>query len=316
VRLRVPDDGATVVHDLIRGDTTFQHSHLDDPVIARADGSVLYNFAVAVDDLDAQITHVVRGEDHLSNTPKQLLVLEALGAQPPIYAHLPLLHGLDGKKLSKRHGAASVQDFRDEGYLPEALRNYMALLGWGSADDETIISTGELVKQFSIERVSRNPAQFDHKKLRWLNGRYVRELSVDELTARLEDFTGRSGLRDAVEISREKMQTLADFWPLAGFIFDGPADDPAAREKWLDDDGRAALRQVRAALEPLDPFTQEAVQEALEGVVAALEVKPKQVFQPIRVALAGRAISPGIFETLVVLGHDESLRRIDAALAA
>jgi len=315
VRLRVPDDGASVVHDLIRGDTTFQHVHLDDPVIARADGSVLYNFAVAVDDLDAGVTHVVRGEDHLSNTPKQLLVLEALGAQPPIYAHLPLLHGLDGKKLSKRHGAASVQDFRDEGYLPEALRNYMALLGWGSADDETIISTDELVKQFSIERVSRNPAQFDHKKLRWLNGRYVRELSVDELTARLEAFSGRGGLRDAVEISREKMQTLADFWPLAGFIFDGPADDPAAREKWLNDEGRAALREVRAALEPLAPFTHEAVQEALEGIVASLEVKPKQVFQPIRVALAGRAISPGIFETLVVLGRDESLRRIDAALA-
>jgi len=315
VRLRVPDDGATVVHDLIRGDTTFQHVHLDDPVIARADGSVLYNFAVAVDDLDAGVTHVVRGEDHLSNTPKQLLVLEALGAQPPIYAHLPLLHGLDGKKLSKRHGAASVQDFRDEGYLPEALRNYMALLGWGSADDETIISTDELVKQFSIERVSRNPAQFDHKKLRWLNGRYVRELSVDELTARLEAFSGRGGLRDAVEISREKMQTLADFWPLAGFIFDGPADDPAAREKWLNDEGRAALREVRAALEPLAPFTHEAVQEALEGIVASLEVKPKQVFQPIRVALAGRAISPGIFETLVVLGRAESLRRIDAALA-
>jgi len=316
VRLRVPDDGATVVHDLIRGDTTFQHAHLDDPVIARADGSVLYNFAVAVDDLDAHVTHVVRGEDHLSNTPKQLLVLEALGAQPPIYAHLPLLHGLDGKKLSKRHGAASVQDFREEGYLPEALRNYMALLGWGSADDETIISTEDLVKQFSIERVSRNPAQFDHKKLRWLNGRYVRELSVDELTERLERFTGRSGLRDAVEISREKMQTLADFWPLAGFIFDGPADDPAAREKWLDADGRAALREVRGRLVTLEDFSPIAVQEALEDVVDKLAVKPKAVYQPIRVALAGRAISPGIFETLVVLGREESLRRIDAALGA
>ena len=145
MRLRVPDEGETVVHDLIRGDTTFAHVHLDDPVIARADGSVLYNFAVAIDDLDAGITHVVRGEDHLSNTPKQLLVLEALGAQPPLYAHLPLLHGMDGKKLSKRHGAASVQELRDEGYLPEALRNYMALLGWGSEDDETIISTDELV---------------------------------------------------------------------------------------------------------------------------------------------------------------------------
>jgi len=315
VRLRVPDEGETVVHDLIRGDTTFAHVHLDDPVIARADGSVLYNFAVAVDDLDADITHVVRGEDHLSNTPKQLLVLEALGAQPPVYAHLPLLYGSDGKKLSKRHGAASVQELRDEGYLPEALRNYMALLGWGSGDDETIISTDELVRQFSIERVSRNPAQFDHQKLRWLNGRYVRELSVDELTARLETFTGRSGLRGAVEISREKMQTLADFWPLAGFIFDGPADDPAARAKWLDDAGRAALRQVREALESLEAFTQDEVQVALEAVVAALGVKPKQVYQPIRVALAGTAVSPGIFETLTVLGREESLGRIDRALA-
>ena len=314
VRLRVPDDGVTVVHDLIRGDTTFAHVHLDDPVIARADGSVLYNFAVAVDDLDAQITHVVRGEDHLSNTPKQLLVLEALGAEPPLYAHLPLLHGMDGKKLSKRHGAASVQELRDAGYLPEALRNYMALLGWGAEDDQTIISTDELVAQFTIERVSKNPARFDHQKLRWLNGRYIRELSVDDLTDRLETYTGRGGLRAAVEISREKMQTLADFWPLAGFIFDGPADDPAAREKWLGDDGRAALREVRAVLEAIDPFTEEAVQAALEDVVGALGVKPKQVFQPIRVALAGRAISPGIFETLTVLGREESLRRIDAAL--
>ena len=259
VRLRVPDEGQTVVDDIIRGETVFAHVHMDDPVIARADGSVLYNFAVAIDDLDAGITHVVRGEDHLSNTPKQMLVLEALAAEPPLYAHLPLLHGMDGKKLSKRHGAASVQELRDAGYLPEALRNYMALLGWGAEDDQTILSTDELVAQFTIERVSKNPARFDHQKLRWLNGRYIRELSVDDLTERLETYTGRGGLRAAVEISREKMQTLADFWPLAGFIFDGPADDPAAREKWLGDDGRAALREVRAALEAIDPFAEEAV---------------------------------------------------------
>jgi glutamyl-tRNA synthetase len=316
VRLRVPDDGATVVHDVIRGDTTFVHVHLDDPVIARADGSVLYNFAVAIDDLDAGITHVVRGEDHLSNTPKQLLVLEALGAPQPIYAHLPLLHGPDGKKLSKRHGAASVQELRDAGYLPEAVRNYLALLGWGSDDDATILSTDELVRRFGLERVSRNPARFDEQKLRWLNGRYLRELGVDDLTARLEAYTGRRGLRDAVEISREKVQTLADFWPLAGFIFDGPADDPPARERWLDDEGRAILRDVRAALEPVDPFTLEPVQAALEGVVRARGGKPRQVFQPVRVALAGRAVSPGIFETLVVLGRDEALARIDRALGA
>jgi glutamyl-tRNA synthetase len=314
VRLRVPGDGATVVHDVIRGDTTFAHRHLDDPVIARADGSVLYNFAVAVDDLDAAITHVVRGEDHLSNTPKQLLVLEALGAEQPIYAHLPLLHGPDGKKLSKRHGAASVQELRDAGFLPEAVRNYLALLGWGDTDDETILSTQQLVERFSLERVSRNPAQFDVRKLRWLNGRYLRALDADDLTARLEAYTGRDGLADAVAISREKVQTLADFWPLAGFVFDGPADDPGAREKWLDEDGRAALADVRAALEPLDPFTQDEVQAALEGVVAARGAKPKQVFQPIRVALAGTAVSPGIFETLTVLGHDEALARIEHAL--
>jgi len=316
VRLRVPDDGTSVVHDLIRGDTSFAHVHLDDPVIARADGSVLYNFAVAVDDLDAEITHVIRGEDHLSNTPKQLLVLKALQARQPVYAHLPLLHGPDGKKLSKRHGAASVQELRDAGYLPEAVRNYLALLGWGSEDDETILSTDELVERFSIERVSKNPARFDEQKLRWLNGRYMRDLATDDLTARLQTFTGRDGLRDAVEISREKMQTLAEFWPLAGFIADGPQDDPAAREKWLDEDGRGALRDVREALEPVDPFTPESVQAALEDVVAARATKPKQVFQPVRVALAGKAVSPGIFETLVVLGRDESLARIDRALAS
>src|SRR6201999_3300269 len=165
VRLKVPDEGSTTVHDLIRGDTVFQHVHMDDPVIARADGSVLYNFAVAVDDLDSEITHVIRGEDHLSNTPKQLLVLEALGAEPPVYAHLPLLHGPDGKKLSKRHGAASVQELREAGYLPEAVRNYIALLGWGDADDTTFFSTEEMQRLFALERVSRSPAVFDEKKL-------------------------------------------------------------------------------------------------------------------------------------------------------
>ncbi|HWI23028.1 MAG TPA: glutamate--tRNA ligase [Baekduia sp.] len=316
IRLRVPDDGATVVHDLIRGDTTFQHEHLDDPVIARADGSVLYNFAVAVDDLDAEITHVVRGEDHLSNTPKQLLVYEALGQEPPQFAHLPLLHGPDGKKLSKRHGAASVQELRDAGYLPEAIRNYIALLGWGSTDDETLISTDDLVQRFDIARVSRNPAQFDEQKLRWMNGRYIRELSDDELTARLESFTGRTGLGPAVAISREKIQTLVDFWPLAGFIFDGPASgDEKAREKWLDGAHIALLKLARAALEADKTWSVESIEAALRPVIEDNNVKAKDVFQPIRVALAGTTVSPGIFETLAVLGRDESLLRIDRILS-
>ena len=314
VRLRVPDDRETVVHDLIRGDTTFAHEHMDDPVIARADSSVLYNFAVAVDDLDSEISHVIRGEDHLSNTPKQLLVLEALGAKPPVYAHVPLLHGPDGKKLSKRHGAASVQELREQGYLPEAVRNYLTLLGWGDEDDETIIPTDELVKRFRIERVSRNPARFDEQKLRWMNGRYMRELGTEEITRRLEELTGRTGLHDAVAISEEKIQTLADFWPLAGFIFDGPADDPSARQKWLSDGGREALADARAALASAEPFDPEHIEDALRTVVDARGAKPRDVFQPVRVALAGTTVSPGIFETLAVLGRDEALSRIDAAL--
>jgi glutamyl-tRNA synthetase len=316
VRLRVPDEGATVVHDIIRGDTTFQHVHLDDPVIARADSSVLYNFAVAIDDLDAEISHVVRGEDHLSNTPKQALVLEALGAEPPLYAHLPLLHGPDGKKLSKRHGAASVQELRDAGYLPAAVRNYLALLGWGAADDETIVSTEQLVEQFDIARVQRNPARFDEQKLRWMNGRYLRELSLDELTRLLEEYSGREGLGPAVAISHEKIQTLADFWPLAGFIFDGPADDPAAREKWLDADGRGALAQARDALADVDRWDVDGIEVALRAVIEARHAKPKDVFQPLRVALAGTTVSPGIFETLAVLGREETLARIEKALVA
>jgi glutamyl-tRNA synthetase len=276
---------------------------------------VLYNFAVAVDDLDAAITHVVRGEDHLSNTPKQLVVLEALGAQPPVYAHLPLLHGPDGKKLSKRHGAASVQELHDSGYLAEAVRNYLALLGWGHEDD-TKLSTDELLRLFRIEDVSRNPARFDETKLRWLNGLYLRELPLDELTARLEAFTGREGLREAAAITQEKIQTLADFWPLAGFLFDGPADDPAAWERVMGRNGaKETLAQAREALARAEPFDVETVEAALRGLVERLGVKPKDVFQPVRVAIAGSTVSPGIFESVAVLGRDEVLRRIDAALA-
>jgi glutamyl-tRNA synthetase len=316
VRLRWPE-GTTVVRDLIRGEVTFRHELFDDLVIARADGSPVYNFAVAVDDLDAGVTHVIRGEDHLSNTPKQMLVLRALGEEPPVYAHIPLIYGPDGKKLSKRHGAVGVQEYRSLGYLPEALRNYLALLGWGAEDDATKLSTDELIERFSIERVQKNPAQFDERKLRWLNGQYVRELSVDELTSRLEAFTGRDGLRAAVEISREKMQTLADFWPLAGFIFDGPADDDAkAREKWLGEEGRAVVALARSRLAELpEPWDVPAVQAVLDAIVAEQELKPKDVFQPIRVALAGTTVSPGIYETVVVLGREEALSRMDRAIS-
>jgi glutamyl-tRNA synthetase len=322
VRLRVPNEGATVVHDVIRGDTRFEHVHLDDPVIARADGSVLYNFAVAIDDLDAGITHVVRGEDHLSNTPKQLLVLEAaraagFGPDTPIpaYAHLPLLYGPDGKKLSKRHGAASVQELRDAGYLPEAVRNYLALLGWGAGDDATVLSTAELVERFTLERVSRNPARFDEVKLRWLDGLYVRKLPVGELAARLEAFTGREHLEQAARISQEKIQTLADFMPLTGTLLDGPIEDPKARARWLDQKGREVLSEVSDALAQ-SAFDESSLEQALAAVIERRGAKPREIYQPLRVALTGTTVSPGIFESVALLGREETLRRIAAALAA
>src|SRR5436305_4075209 len=206
VRLRVPDEGRTVVEDAIRGEIVFEHSAIDDFVIARSDGSPLYNVAVAVDDHDMGITHVVRGADHISNTPRQLMILKALGADPPTYAHLPLLHGPDGKKLSKRHGAASVQELRDAGYPPEAVRNYIALLGWGYDEATTFFTTPELIEAFSLERVGRSPAVFDEQKLRWMNGRYIREMDTGELTEILEERLGRTGQRTAVEIATEAKQ--------------------------------------------------------------------------------------------------------------
>jgi glutamyl/glutaminyl-tRNA synthetase len=304
---------------------------MDEPVIARADGSVLYNFAVAIDDLDAQITHVVRGEDHLSNTPKQLLVLEAArevglgeGAPTPVYAHLPLLHGPDGKKLSKRHGAASVGELRDAGYLPAAVRNYLALLGWGAGDDQTVLSTAQLVERFTLDAVSRNPARFDEVKLQWLNGVHIRQEPIDLLVEQLASYLDASGharsradarFARAVEISQEKIHTLADFWPLTGPLLDAPVHDARARERWLDERGRATLAEVRAALAAAPGFSEADVETALAGVLSSGERKPRDVYQPLRVALSGTTISPGIFESVALLGREEALRRIDAALA-
>lgn len=315
-RLRVPDAGETVVEDLIRGPVTFQHEAIDDFTIARSDGSPLYNLAVAVDDLDAGVTLVVRGEDHLSNTPRQVMILRAIGAEPPSYAHLPLLHGPDGKKLSKRHGAASVQELRAAGYIPEAVRNYVALLGWGYDDKQTIFSTEELKQHFSLERVSKSPAVFDEKKLRWMNGSYLRELPLDELTARIERFTGREGLGPAVELAHEKIQTLADFWPLCGFFYDGPVEDEKAQRKFLNDEGRERLAAARNALADADPFSADRIEVVLGEVLERLEIKPNKLYQPIRVAISGTSVSPGIFESLELLGREETFFRIDRVLAA
>jgi glutamyl-tRNA synthetase len=318
VRLRVPDEGETVVEDLIRGPVAFPNAPYDDFVIARGDGTVLYNFAVAVDDAEMGITDVVRGDDHLSNTPKQLLVLEALGFEAPRYAHLPLLHGPDGKKLSKRHGAASVQELREAGYLPAAVRNYLALLGWGTDDDTTLMSTEELVRRFRVADVGKAAAIFDEKKLRWLNGRFMRELPLDEYTAAVAARVGREPderLRAACEIAQEKAQTLDEVWPLIRFLFEDPAVDEKAWAKVMKEDSGDLLAAAATALEAVEPFEPDPIERALAPVLDRFEVKPGRLYQPIRVAISGTSVSPGIFESLAVLGRETALERLLRAIS-
>jgi glutamyl-tRNA synthetase len=313
IRFRVPDEGEITFTDAVLGEITNPYSAINDFVIQRSDGSPLYNLAVAVDDRDMGITHVVRGQDHVSNTPRQLMLLRALGAEPPAYAHIPLLHGPDGKKLSKRHGAASVQEVREQGYLPEAIRNYIALLGWGYDESTTFMTTPELVERFALDRVSKNPAVFDEQKLRWMNGRYMRDLSVEDLHRRLEKFYDRDIPIEIVRISREKMQTLADFWPLAGTLVERPSDfQEKAWRQWGEKTDWPVL--VRVVSSVPEPFDAETIEFALREHVEEEGVKPKEVFQPIRVALTGATVSPGIFESLSALGRDESLSRLEKAL--
>jgi glutamyl-tRNA synthetase len=328
VRLRVQDEGETLVEDAIRGEIRFENRLFDDFVIARSDGSVLYNFAVAVDDAEMEITEVVRGDDHLSNTPRQLLVMRALGVEPPRYAHLPLLHGPDGGKLSKRHGAVSVEALREAGYLPAAVRNYLALLGWGTQDDTTLIGTDELIERFSLEHVGRSAAIFDEQKLRWMNGRFMRELPLDEYERRLADHLSRNDpeaaerfelapperRRAASEIVQEKAQTLDEVWRLVRFLFEDPVDDPDAWERIMTPDSRPLLAAALEALRDSAGFDPAAIEQALRAVVERHGAKPKQVFQPIRVAITGTTVSPGIFESLAALGREETMARIERAL--
>jgi glutamyl-tRNA synthetase len=331
VRLQVPDEGVTVVPDAIRGEISFENALQDDPVIARADGSVLYNFAVAVDDADMGITDVIRGDDHLSNTPRQLLVLGALGERAPRYAHLPLLHGPDGKKLSKRHGAASVQELREEGYLPAAVRNYLALLGWGAEDDETILSTDELVRRFSVDRVGRAAAIFDERKLRWLNGRYMRAEPLDAYEAQLAAHLERNApeaaaafaaatsaaRREACEIVRDKAQTVAEVWPLVAFLFTEPDIEDVDEKVWrkvMKPGARSLLRKAATVIADAEPFDAATLEAGLRELIDAEGVSANRVLQPVRVAITGTNVSPGIFESLVALGRERSTARLDRAI--
>jgi glutamyl/glutaminyl-tRNA synthetase len=267
-----------------------------------------------MEDVWDEITHVIRGDDHVSNTPKQINLIQAVGAALPVYAHVPSVFGEDGKKLSKRHGAVSVEEFRKDGYLPEALMNFLALLGWAPDGETTIMSPAELVERFSLERVSSSPAQFDYAKLDWMNGTYIRALEPDAFAHALLIWLGEQGydwdaelVAKAAPLVQEKIQRLAEFPAYAGFLFHDVEPDPADL-----DGGAPVCAAAREVLAGLEPFTAETIEAALRGVLEQLGLKPRQGFQPIRVAVTGSKISPGLFESIELLGREATLRRLDA----
>lgn len=328
-RLRIPEGRGDVEFvDAIRGPSVFRAETLDDLVVMRGDGTPTYNFATVVDDVDMAITDVIRGDDHLSNTPRQIMVFEALGATPPRFAHLSMIWGPDNKRLSKRHGATSVESYRDLGYLAEALINYLALLGWSLDDKTTVISRETLCQEFSLERVSRNPAVFDAAKLDWLNGIYLRELAPDAFVDAMSPWLVRAALIEAESIPShrewlsalgplvaERIKRLDEIAPIAAFLFaDTVAVDPAARTSVLEKEGAAqALVAASEALRGLTEFTPEAIEEALRAVPERASVKPKLLFQAVRVAISGSTVSLPLFESLALLGQERSIERIQAA---
>jgi len=283
---------------------------LEDLVLLRSDGRPTYNFVSPFEDALDEITHVVRGQDHVSNTPKQLRILEAIGADLPAYAHVPLLNGPDGRKLSKRHGAITVEDFRAQGYISEAMVNFLALLGWSYDDRTEIMSREELVERFSLERVGKSAAVFDYDKLTHLNGVYLRALPPDEYAARLVAYLREQGyewdeelVRRVAPLVQEKIATLGEFPAFAGFFF--------ARVQPEDETGDGAvLPAATEALASVEPFEAERIEEALRALAERLGLKPREAFQPIRLALTGSKVSPGLFESLEVLGKEESLARL------
>jgi glutamyl-tRNA synthetase len=311
IRFRMPDEGVTAWDDVVRGRVEVPNESIEDLVLLRGDGRPTYNFANPIDDMLDGITHVIRGQDHISNTPKQLLILRALGAEPPVYAHVPDVLGDDGKKLSKRHGAQSVDDFRRQGYIPEALVNFLARLGWAYDDQKEVFTREELLELFDLTTVTPSPAVFDFQKLSWLNGVHLRELSPEEYADRVVEYVRDAGLgwdeelvRLAAPLVQEKIEKLDQFPDYTRFFFEEVS--PAVP---LDGAG-PVLEQAEKTLAGVEPFEAEAIERELRLLAERLELKPREAFQPIRIAVTGSKVSPGLFESLELLGRDETLRRL------
>jgi glutamyl-tRNA synthetase len=314
IRFRMPDEGVTAWDDVVRGRVEIPNETIEDLVLVRSDGRPTYNFASPMEDVWDGVTHVIRGEDHISNTPKQITIIRAVGGDVPVYAHAPNVNGADGKKLSKRHGAVGIDEFREAGYLAEALMNFLALLGWAPDGETTIMNRDELVSRFELDRVSPSPAQFDYAKLDWMNGVYLRALPAEEFAHRLVIWLGEHGydwdaerVRRAAPLVQEKISRLGEFPGFAGFLF---------QDVHASVDGNAeVVLAARDALAEVEPFTAEAIETALRGVLDRLGLKPRQGFEPIRIAVTGSKVSPGLFESIELLGREATLERLTSAAA-
>jgi glutamyl-tRNA synthetase len=318
IRFRMPDEGVTAWDDVVRGRIEYPNEKLEDVVIVRSDGRPTYNFASPLEDVWDGITHVIRGDDHIPNTPKQLNIIRAVGAEVPVYAHVPMIFGMDGKKLSKRHGAQAVEEFRTAGYLPETMVNFLALLGWAPDGETTVMSRDELVDRFALDRVSASPSQFDYQKLDWMNGVYLRELPPKEFAHRLLLWLGENGydwdaqlVTRAAPLVQEKISKLSEFPDFAGFFVHEV--EPAAADL---DGGTSMLDAADEVLTSLEPFEAPEIETALRAAAERLELKPRQAFQPIRVAVTGSKVSPGLFESIELLGRETTLSRLRAAREA
>jgi glutamyl-tRNA synthetase len=318
IRFRMPDEGVTAWDDIGRGRVEFPNEQLEDLVLVRSDGRPTYNFASPMEDVWDVITHVIRGEDHISNTPKQINIIRAVGAEPPVYAHVSHVLGADGKGLSKRHGSVTVDEFRHAGYYAPALLNFLALLGWSYDDKTTIMSRDELVERFSLDRVVPSPATFDYDKLDWMNGVYLRALPGEEYADELLRWLRDQGyewdeelVRRAAPLVQEKIERFGQFPEYAGFLFREVEPDPA-----LLDGDTPVVAAAHDELAAVEPFRAPEIEAALRGLAERMELSPRKAFQPIRVAVTGSKVSPGLFESLELLGRDESLRRLEAAASS
>lgn len=320
IRFKTPGVGTTIVKDHIKGPVAFENSEIDDLIILRSDGTPTYNLCVVVDDANMGITHVIRGDDHLNNTPKQILLYEALGYPIPEFAHLPMILGSDKTRLSKRHGATSVMAYKEMGYLPEAMVNYLARLGWSYGDQE-IFSVDELIERFSLDGVGKSSGVFNPEKLLWLNAHYIKEGKPEAIADLLTPFLEAKGyivderLPRIVRTLQERAKTLVEMVDMAGFYFQERVsyDEDTAR-RFLTPDMAGIFHELVERLEGLDPFTGDGLQGIFQGIMQERGLKLVKIAQPVRVALTGGAVSPGIFEMIEAMGKERTITRLRVAL--